>query len=535
MLKAIIADDEQVILNGLTKMIRWEDFGVEVVATATDGDKALEAIRQFHPNIVISDVKMPHKTGLEVYDALSDEEKGKIKFIYVSAYQEFDYVKAALSKGAVDYLLKPVRKADLEKVIDKAVGQIADQNTVDIFKEDQNRPNIKDMFNNMDEGYQYTKNVIYDAFAKSEYDFEDKFFVGLCVGILGIGSSLEAASYEKQKLMRFVIYNRIREYIIDDYNNNGFVVRKDDNSCNLVAIIDNSKAESFVEEIIVPMKHKVENEFDVTLCVGIGSRTNDIEEINVSYNSAKFAYDLYYFEEKEIIDINRVDLPVVGEGEGIEEYNKLAERVFASVATKNDNLADDIRSTFVQIEKMHYGNKDAAMSICLAFSGKLFEKLKSFDFVQGNFTEHQETLLREMNSKKTYSELAEYLTEYYDNLMFKAYQNVQAKDVSVIVQVKEYLHENYMQDISLKQLADMACVSPSYFSTFFKTATGENYKSYLIGIRMEEAVKLVINTDLKTYEIAEKVGYNNVRRFVDAFKNKYGSSPMEYRKKYKQA
>ena len=187
----------------------------------------------------------------------------------------------------------------------------------------------------------------------------------------------------------------------------------------------------------------------------------------------------------------------------------------------------------MQIKKIHYGNKDAAMSICLAFTGKLFEKLKNFDFVHGDFAEHQETLLKEMNARKTYDEMTEYLTDYYDNLMFKAYQNVQAKDVSVIVQVKEYLHENYMQNISLKQLADMACVSPSYFSTFFKTATGENYKSYLIAIRMEEAVKLVINTDLKTYEIAERVGYNNVRRFVDAFKTKYGASPMEYRKKYK--
>ena len=90
-----------------------------------------------------------------------------------------------------------------------------------------------------------------------------------------------------------------------------------------------------------------------------------------------------------------------------------------------------------------------------------------------------------------------------------------------------------MKDISLKELADMVCVSPSYFSTFFKNTTGENYKSYLIKIRLEEAIKLVMNTDLKTYQVAERVGYNNVRRFVDAFKNRYGMSPMEYRKLYR--
>ena len=78
----------------------------------------------------------------------------------------------------------------------------------------------------------------------------------------------------------------------------------------------------------------------------------------------------------------------------------------------------------------------------------------------------------------------------------------------------------------------MMCVSPSYFSTLFKNTTGENYKSFLINIRLEEAIKLVLSTDLKTYQLAERVGYNNVRRFVDAFKNKYGVSPTEYRKLY---
>ena len=63
-----------------------------------------------------------------------------------------------------------------------------------------------------------------------------------------------------------------------------------------------------------------------------------------------------------------------------------------------------------------------------------------------------------------------------------------------------------------------------------KKETGQNYKAYLTSIRMEAAIKLLRTTDLKTYEIGEKVGYNNVRRFVDAFKQIYNVSPMEYRK-----
>lgn len=76
----------------------------------------------------------------------------------------------------------------------------------------------------------------------------------------------------------------------------------------------------------------------------------------------------------------------------------------------------------------------------------------------------------------------------------------------------------------------MACVSQNYFSAMFKKETGQNYKAYLTSLRMEEALRLLRETDDKTYEIAEQVGYNNVRRFVDAFKQIYSVSPMEYRK-----
>ena len=61
-----------------------------------------------------------------------------------------------------------------------------------------------------------------------------------------------------------------------------------------------------------------------------------------------------------------------------------------------------------------------------------------------------------------------------------------------------------------------------------------DYKAYLTSIRMEEAIKLLIQTDAKMYEIGEKVGYNNVRRFVDAFKQIYSMSPMEYRKTFRE-
>ena len=123
-MKLIIADDEKVILNGLIKMINLEKLDMELVATAEDGKTLYEKIIEFKPDIVISDVKMPEMTGIEVAKKLKEEAFDDVKFIFISGYQEFVYVKEALSEGAVDYLLKPVSAKDLEYSIKKTVNLI---------------------------------------------------------------------------------------------------------------------------------------------------------------------------------------------------------------------------------------------------------------------------------------------------------------------------------------------------------------------------------------------------------------------------
>ncbi len=112
-------------------------------------------------------------------------------------------------------------------------------------------------------------------------------------------------------------------------------------------------------------------------------------------------------------------------------------------------------------------------------------------------------------------------------------QKAKEKDPTEIAEAKLYIKEHYKDEIALKDIAAAVHVSESYFSTLFKKTTGENYKDYLRRMRMGEAIRLLINTDMKTYEIAYEVGYRDARRFADVFRGIYGMSPMEYRKREK--
>lgn len=120
---------------------------------------------------------------------------------------------------------------------------------------------------------------------------------------------------------------------------------------------------------------------------------------------------------------------------------------------------------------------------------------------------------------------------YFNDIKEFILLNENIREKVEIARVKKYIQENYYKKITLKMLADMIGMNATYFSVFFKKNAGENYIAYITKVRMKEAHRLLISTDLLTYEIAEKVGYNTVRRFTDTFRKTYGLNPTEYKKK----
>lgn len=105
------------------------------------------------------------------------------------------------------------------------------------------------------------------------------------------------------------------------------------------------------------------------------------------------------------------------------------------------------------------------------------------------------------------------------------------REPAEIVRIKQYIKEHYHETVTLDELADYIGMNPSYMSAFFKKETGQNYKNYLTEVRMKEAVRLLNSTDKKSYEIAEAVGYKDIKQFREKFREYYGLSPQKYRKK----
>ncbi len=184
MYKALIIDDEKSSRLLITKLGRWNEYGIDPPFTATNGADGLAMIKELHPNIVFVDMQMPVMDGNE-FLRLASANFPSIKYIVVSGHDEFSYVKTALQTRAIDYLLKPISGKELNDVIALAISelnngsveqpqstkQIETYNTAEIPEIikcylDENY-NIEINLNDISEKYFFTKEYLSKLFKKS--------------------------------------------------------------------------------------------------------------------------------------------------------------------------------------------------------------------------------------------------------------------------------------------------------------------------------------------------------------------------------
>lgn len=123
MLKVLIVDDNDLIRKSLIKRLDWQGLGLVCVGEAADGQAAYEQIEALSPSIVITDVKMPIADGFYTIDRCQANHP-EVQFIIISGYDDFPYVKKAVQRDVVDYILKPIDTGELTETLQKAAGRV---------------------------------------------------------------------------------------------------------------------------------------------------------------------------------------------------------------------------------------------------------------------------------------------------------------------------------------------------------------------------------------------------------------------------
>lgn len=121
MFRAILCDDNEIILEGLSRQIGWKSLGIELAGVATDGNEAWELIQREPPDILITDIRMPCLDGLEL-SKRTKELNPNVVILIISAYDDFEYARTAVHLGVLDYILKPIELEAINHMLETAVS-----------------------------------------------------------------------------------------------------------------------------------------------------------------------------------------------------------------------------------------------------------------------------------------------------------------------------------------------------------------------------------------------------------------------------
>ena len=125
MYRVVLIDDENIILDGLKTVVKWKDFGCEVVGTANDAQSGAELIRSLRPHILFADIRMPGVDGLTMLQDLR-QEFSDMQVTILSGYSDFQYAQEAIKLGVTRFILKPSKMSDIHEALQAMAQKLSD-------------------------------------------------------------------------------------------------------------------------------------------------------------------------------------------------------------------------------------------------------------------------------------------------------------------------------------------------------------------------------------------------------------------------
>ena len=537
-MKMLIVDDEKIIRMGIANGHDWQAEGFEQVFTAEDGEQALEIAAREKPDIVITDIRMVNMSGLDLARSLS--ERGyKTKVIIISGYGEFEYAQEAIRYGVVEYLLKPARIENILNAVRKARKIIEEEREREkkLRKFEKHLETNRSLIRNTRLSDLVMGNVTEPEEFREICSMFDIDLLGnsFAVGIFSIDCVENVGCWHGQEdyeLIQYGILNILNELVQKFYH--GIVF--EDRSRQIVMIInfagngDEAGRKEEIAEFAETCRKSIELNLIITTTIGIGRCYAGFQALNQSYQEASKAVKYKVLIGKNSIvhidDVEHMQRDIAYYPSDTEE------KLLAAIETGDLKACEKYLEEFGEgIAKMDMESFPYIKSNCI---GLLY--VLSYKFAELKVVEEQQRLKKrkewvdKLERAETLQDIRQYMTDIIYHEMNIIFEKRHLGSRGVITIAQKYVKEHLDGDTTLKRVAGMIHMSPNYFTYLFKQETGENFSEYVSRLKIEKAKALLKNKDLKTYEVAEKLGFQDSRYFSQFFKRYMQMTPSEYRK-----
>lgn len=544
MKKVVFVDDEHHIRQSIIRLVDWEKYDFECIGEASNGQEALSIIESQHPDVVITDIKMPIMDGLQLSEAIREFDP-TIKIVILSGYDSFDYAQSAIRLNIHDYLLKPISREDLETTLEKISKAIdkerADANDIlrmtkeymaslDGLRQTYLSDLISQHFTSVDEGRLKNTAALY------QLDMEYPHFVVIQLTLqdhpqFTFENQVNNESKDRlfNETIQWVSYiTTVRGVIKPDYHAQIFKYKQ-----SIVMVLNTHEpiSQSQLDIEVLEIQQTLLRIHDVKVKMGISNIVGALNELRRAYqqslnalnfcefnNETNWTYfsdiethyekSLDVFEEMSDYLLSNIK---VGDSESVKLLLSKLESAFMDDYWTNDDYFSYILEIFNKALRIYrnYAVHVVTLNINKWMDHLLAKRSEPFSFM---FPQFKKIILEITNEIHTKREVKK------ESIVTKALQLMK----------EDFSNPKFNQTI----LADELHLSPNYLSGLIKKETGRSFKEHLIETRMLYAHELLLTTNKKLDEIAEKCGYVDPHYFSYGFKKYFGKSPRHLRDEF---
>lgn len=514
----LLVDDDVDIIEGMIDAIDFQKLGFEKVFTATNGEQALDYLKNNIVNIMITDIEMPHKSGLDLLSWVRDQNL-PIVTIFCTCFSDFNYAKKAVELHSFDYFLKPISYKDLTKKIILAISEVQRLQRLEEYGE--YSKSISALTHEIKHQYwdellrkDTSARMIGQKYSGLAYYPDDRFV--LCAYYLTDNESTIA----KWRLYGF--QNICDEMIVSDAVSIECHLSLFDNSVILVLKQNKnylrSKFLQTLSEIIecagenlgVSCSFYYEDGCSADQCRNKFLTLREVVVADVLRRAETILASAYVPPKAKYVNNNAHEWELlIAAGRGREVKNAICQNLDSLCAEGNitRNYLKLLRIDVMQI--IHTIMKEKSIDARDVYSDAIFDDLR------------EKSMLSVKNAKSYIS----YIIDKADQCL-----NEEQGQGSVVEQIVTYINEHISDELSRNFLSNMVFMNPDYFARLFKKETGVSIGAYILNRRIHMAKKYLLQTDMTINEIALKIGYDNFSYFSHVFREKTGVSPNEYRR-----
>jgi two-component system response regulator YesN len=537
MQRLIIVDDEMSTRTGLRDYIDWFSYGIEVAGEAADGESGYALYEKLRPDIVMTDIKMPKMDGIALAKRLRQADAG-VKIVFISGYDDVEYLKSAMKMDAIDYILKPIDRKELGAVFSK-IAKLADSEREQ-----------RELMNQMAAKLQQSVPLLKEKFLLRLITERDHHAVELerqiefleltmpleaeyAVCVIAIDDRrllLEHMAQKDIELVSFSIQNICQETIDRSINGHVFEYRK-----GIFAVILSFQTESEVEllyELLIDLKAKLDDFLirimNISASIGVGSPVRHLGQLHQSFIQAEDALQQKLFLGKnKLIMIDQLDSPDAFDYKMIrEELDKFDALLKSAELAKINQFLEELTERMTR-------KRNATIKYCqmifhdiVAASSRFLAGIHAWTDRQ----EEQEAAVREtISSLETISEMKAAVQQYMASVAQSIYDKKHKKSRNVIEKIKAVIEARFHENLTIAQIADEVYLTTTYVCLIFKQETGFTLNEYVTKVRMDKAMELLKDSSHRLYDICYAIGYSEPGYFSKMFKRHTGLSPSEFR------